>query len=672
MALQKRLLRDIAELQSEPYPFIRWISFEDDIHKACLVLTPDNQVPIHLSVTVPHDFPLRPPQIRCDTEIVHPNVFGEYICATILNTQEGYTPAYTLKGIAIQILSFFTSENLEQDHGNQTVSLKSYSERYGKPVQQHVCSRRECNSEMSVSPNPASHHSDEMDISSPVNVVTCLPAECQQKTPISHSPVTDGPITNLSDEILVMLCETLEDETLVNFSRAWNRIGGPSGLVSRFNIVRNRELQCFVFKNQFQDPNTKLGVGVRVENRGRNGTIASEFDLLSWEAFSKHKVHTSVQGVKAPLWLPLPISRSHYARVQRETIRSLVQIGDAARMSSPPCATVIYHFMTDIIVKLSDTTTSTSRQDHMTTLKHASEKAIESYFHLFHILLCLASCDESIVRNANSMLQNFLNGQTSKLHCPNLGHLLLAVLISDVEFTQELLMAIIRETITRNVVWMLDRRGANMADLAYLEPDAVCEHRISQTFQACKTSYRLLMFFNLFRRTIARGTGSDQKSLAVMCDELFEAHGAPPFGAAALLAAQVKDIQKVDDFYTFFKVMDIQNLPTRPELTKLLRDCVGASMDAGYSVWGVSQEIAKHVRFTRDSCYSQIQTFFPGKPTGNSTVQDRNSGGQSGGHGTGPERGRGRGRGEVRGGRGGFRGGRGGGQGRGGRGRGRG
>lgn len=187
-----------------------------------------------------------------------------------------------------------------------------------------------------------------------------------------------------------------------------------------------------------------------------------------------------------------------------------------------------------------------------------------------------------------------------------------------------------------------------MTDLAYLEPDAVCEHRISQTFQACKTSYRLLMFFNLFRRTIARGTGSDQKSLAVMCDELFDAHGAPPFGAAALLAAQVKDIQKVDDFYTFFKVMDIQNLPTRPELTKLLRDCVGASMDAGYSVWGVSQEIAKHVRFTRDSCYSQIQTFFPGKPTGNSTVQDRNSGGQSGGHGTGPERGRGRGRGEVR------------------------
>lgn len=70
-------------------------------------------------------------------------------------------------------------------------------------------------------------------------------------------------------------------------------------------------------------------------------------------------------------------------------------------------------------------------------------------------------------------------------------------------------------------------------------------------------------------------------------------------------------------------------------------------MEAGYSVWGVSQEIAKHVRFTRDLCYSQKRTFFPGKSAGNSTVQDRNSGGQPGGtgRGNGTERGRGRGRG---------------------------
>ncbi|KAK1569770.1 uncharacterized protein LY79DRAFT_571190 [Colletotrichum navitas] len=50
-----------------------------------------------------------------NTAVEHPNVNGSYICASILNTSEGYTPAYTLKGIAIQMLSFFNIDSVEQD-----------------------------------------------------------------------------------------------------------------------------------------------------------------------------------------------------------------------------------------------------------------------------------------------------------------------------------------------------------------------------------------------------------------------------------------------------------------------------------------------------------------------------------------------------------------------------
>ncbi|KAK5049945.1 hypothetical protein LTR84_004064 [Exophiala bonariae] len=668
MALAQRLLRDIAELQSDPYPFIKWIPHEDNIRKACLILTPENQVPIHLSVTIPLEFPLQPPAIKCDTRITHPNVFGDYICATILNTAEGYTPAYTLKGIAIQILSFFTSENLEQDHGFQVVNLKSYSERHGSSTRQYICWSRECNSGMRVSPVIVPRHINQMDIDEPVTTATPTSNEGQDATPITDPATNESPIATLSDEILVMLCESLEDETLVNFSRTWNRIGGPSGLVSKFNIVRNRELQCFVLKKPFQQ--TQLGVGVRVDFRGRTGTIASEFDLISKDAFFVHGVRKSVQGVGTALWMPLPLSRSHYSRVQQCTINYLREIGDAARMDNPSSAEVVYHFMTDIIVKLSDTTVSNShRQDQKTTLKHASEKAIESYFHLFHILLCLATCDNSIVQKANSMLENFLDGQTSKVHCPNLSHLLLAVLISDVDFTQDLLVAIITETITRNVVWMLDRKGADMPELAYLETDAVCDYRLSRTFQASATSYRLLMFFNLFRRTIARATGPDRKSLTVMCDALFDAHGAPPFGAAAQLAAQVKDIQKVNDFYGFLEIMDVEHMPTKQEMTELLRDCVEASMEYGYSVWGISQTAAKRLRDGYGRNYAEIHTFFRGRSSGWPASHGNDPRGQAGGRGRGSDRGRGRGRrgggGNVRGGRGAIRGGRGGGRGRG-------
>ena len=67
--------------------------------------------------------------------------------------------------------------------------------------------------------------------------------------------------------------------------------------------------------------------------------------------------------------------------------------------------------------------------------------------------------------------------------------------------TKDLTFLIIKETVTSNVVWMLDPRGAGMADLSYLEQSAESDYRLQTTFQASKTLYRLLMFLNLFRRT---------------------------------------------------------------------------------------------------------------------------------------------------------------------------
>lgn len=227
------------------------------------------------------------------------------------------------------------------------------------------------------------------------------------------------------------------------------------------------------------------------------------------------------------------------------------------------------------------------------------------------------------------------------------------MLIADVDLTQNLLMSIIRETVTRNVVWMLDKRGADMPELSYMEPDAICEYRMSKTFEASKTSYRLLMFFNLFRRTIARGVGPNRRSLVAMRDQLFDAHGAPPFGAAARLAVQVKNVQDVNDFYSFLEVMEIQNMPTKQELTKFLRDCVQASMQVGYSVWGMSQPDAKNLRDGVPRGILRVLTFFPAQSAG--------QGGNQGGRG----RGRGGGRGDPRGRGGSFRGSRGGRRGRG-------
>jgi hypothetical protein len=122
------------------------------------------------------------------------------------------------------------------------------------------------------------------------------------------------------------------------------------------------------------------------------------------------------------------------------------------------------------------------------------------------------------------------------------------VLISDFDMDEALTMAIIKETVIRNVVWMLDKKGAGLAELSYMEVDKVSAYRLNKTFEASKTSYRLLMFFNLFRNTVNRGTGAERKSVETLRDEIFDVHGAPPRGAATKLVQDVKHLQDVNNF----------------------------------------------------------------------------------------------------------------------------
>jgi ubiquitin-protein ligase len=110
-----RLLQDIAELQTKPYLNIELHLQEHDISTACLILTTEGYGPMHLTIGFNDDYPLSPPTIYMDSKIVHPNIKeGGNICASILETRMDYTPAYMLKRIAMQLLSFFSSERIQQ------------------------------------------------------------------------------------------------------------------------------------------------------------------------------------------------------------------------------------------------------------------------------------------------------------------------------------------------------------------------------------------------------------------------------------------------------------------------------------------------------------------------------------------------------------------------------
>lgn len=627
-SLRQRLLADIAELQARPYPNVALHVDERDIRMACLVLNADSYGPMHLSVKFPSDYPLSPPTIQMDSRIEHPNIMGSYICASILNTEEGYTSAYTLKSIAIQLLSFFSSESIEQQGGHYSVNLAEFrkqraADRLGRP-DGFRCGKCPFG----------------LDNGTIATQISSTDARMDSKLVVSNPIKTGGVQTpiksaNIADEIFLIIFDFLETEDLMQFARSYKKFGQ---LITKYDVIRTRELQCFCLKKDYKE--VKLGVGVNVVGSGKFPTYESEFDFLSQEGYKTHGIRRSTQGRIFTSWLPLPISYRHWRKVQGDVNVALTSLAEDGNLASRDPVEVLYHLMNSIVVKLNQTAENISRASvysyrevAKSTLTHASEKAVESYFHLFHLLLCLATSKNSIVQEANKTIQNFINGKKSKEDCPNLGHLLVAALISDIKLNEENIKSIIREAITRNVLWMLDyAKGAKMPELAYMETSSTSRYRIQKTFEASKTSYRLLMFLNLFR-TVALGNTNEHgnyKTLSQLRDEAFERHGAPPRGTAKMLAESIKEIHRVDNFKDFLGKMSIPptGMPTEASFTQLLRQCVRDSMERGYSRWAITQPEALYLRrmkepdikggmsdFMDEELVSK-RSFFPSKPQG--------------------------------------------------------
>lgn len=672
MALHARLLRDLREIQEHPYENVKLIPREENIRDACLILTPLGQDPLHFTVLFQDNYPLRAPSIRIDSSVHHPNVFGGYICASILNTSKGWTPAYTIKGIAIQLLSFFSSDTLEQVHGGAARDLNRYRlpdgrwsptggafecrhcdyyrpDSYAIPTSYTLNLGRLLGGVFGED-TPPDASLQESHAQAPSSQGTPESTGQAQTSSLDASvPLEDQEghhIYDMPDEILVRICEQMETEDLITYARAWSRIGSATGIVTRFNLLRNRELQCFVLKKSFEEAD--LGVGVDVALRGKQGRLKSEFDLLSFEAFTDHRIRQSVQGLRFTHFLPLAISRKHFQRVHAKIEPSIREIATAAQLNNTSPSVVIITFMNDIVVTLCDLARDNPEGSALT---RASERAIESYYQLFHLLLCLASEDGSIVKGVNRTLIGALNGQASKKDIPNLGHLLIGALISDIPMSDKLLKALVKEAITRNVVWMLDsRQGKGMTELAYLEADSISQYRLQKTFEASRTSYTLLMFQNTFRQVINRGNGAQRKSIQQMRDEMFDSHGAPPGGTAARLSNRLRQLQAVSTFPNFINVMGVE-MPTASFFTGMLRGCLIDSVNKGYSIWGISQDAALQLRRQRDPSV-QIRTEWPEEtyrraPIGPDTATSffPNTRGRGGALARGRGRGEGRGRG---------------------------
>ncbi len=114
MALQ-RITRELKALKEDPPANCSAGPLSDDMFRWQATLMGPTDTPYEggvffLNIDFSQDYPYKPPRIRFDTKIYHPNInSGGGICLDILKEQ--WTPALTLAKVLLSICSLLTDPN---------------------------------------------------------------------------------------------------------------------------------------------------------------------------------------------------------------------------------------------------------------------------------------------------------------------------------------------------------------------------------------------------------------------------------------------------------------------------------------------------------------------------------------------------------------------------------
>ncbi|KAK0464449.1 uncharacterized protein EV420DRAFT_1043553 [Desarmillaria tabescens] len=406
-------------------------------------------------------------------------------------------------------------------------------------------------------------------------------------------------LENLPDDILFTLATFLSSETVLVFSEAYPRF---RAIVESAHELLRRELQCFFLRTPLTG--SILGIGVAWDPRQR--TLTSDFDWLSKEAFQKFGVRRSIQKRAFQYFLPLAFSRPHFlwaqdkiwdallvvykelqqadcTSLQRTQGVSLSRQSETLDVSPSDLLWVIYRMMNNTVVALmkscDDVLTTRNGASSRATLLHASEKAVYSYCHLFHLLLCLSGSDLNIQQDATRKILDFIaqSGARVKARVPDLGEFIVLVTFvlalgkGDVKWSI-LNGPFLEEAIVRNARWVL----RDHPELEVMEQGR-SDHRLTTTFNHSKTSLRLMMFQITYLTIFVETYSSD-------LGRLDDNYGFAEKEIPEKMVKAIKDIYKVGDWPTFFeKVQYVRGKSFDPEkLSQLLRDAVRVSAERGY------------------------------------------------------------------------------------------
>ncbi|CAG8545308.1 9891_t:CDS:2, partial [Scutellospora calospora] len=581
-----RLKREIIELRNDPLKGVDVI-IHDDITSMCLILTP-LQGPffglrLHLTVKIPEEYPRSAPQVSIQTKVKHPNVFSTgYICADVLQDYHtrsskgyngGYTSGYLLKYIYLQLLSFFSDQWVEQEYGG--LSKIHVDENFKLASKQIVkgysCTKCGYNEPTCSNPIKVILTDDEIENQDIYGNLVSSSSLTYVNNDVSMQ-TSNTTVNDLNDDAWLHILEFLTEQDIFLLSKAYPRI---SILVRYFNIMLRRQLVCYYLRKTFNE--SVLGIGVRagygsIEKRE---LIIEEFDLFSYEAFKDHNLRDGIWGNNFTHFLPIALNQNHFNRSLPILKLSLMQLRDYSEWNPSIIFKTIPGMMSAMVVNLMKACDDSGAQSvsnrNLVVLK-ASEKALQGYCLLLHLLTMLAEKYPEITKEAENKISRFMSSEVErrKSHAPNLGELMIYLFLCKNMVWSEFCPYFLQELMARNVVWFLNKDPG----LAYIEPENYrSDYRLNATFELSSTSLRLVLFQVSFLK-IMQGIREDMK----------HRYGYPSDEMSTSLLLLIKQIYNVKTWDVFFKMIDF-SLPEQKwklVVSKMLKNAISESYKSGY------------------------------------------------------------------------------------------
>ncbi|CAI2169596.1 852_t:CDS:2 [Funneliformis geosporum] len=609
-----RLKREIVELNNEPLKGIKVKIHDDDITSMCLILTsyqgPFSNLRLHCKVKVPAEYPQKAPKITIQTPVIHPNVFSNgMICADILQTYTvmrdsrnyngGYTPGYLLKYVFLQLLSFFSDNNVEQEDGYvekiqcQDIGFREHSEQIVKAYQCKLCG---FNDREAVKPLIAvltnKELQEEIDVmdaggSSILNAShnVARPRIVSKNASENASTCT---VNDLNDDVWFHIIGFLPDRDIMILSSVYPRV---RRLVQFYNILTRRQLVCYYLRKPFTE--CILGVGVRV-GRGpinRRELGLSEFDLFSYEAFKDHNLRQGIWGDHFTNFLPVALNKYHFKRSLPIIQSTLMELREERGKPWNPSVILktIPGLMNTMVVALMNACDERSARSKV--LK-ASEKALQGYCLLLHLLLKLSKIFPQIITEAEKKINAFMHPDRKNRHktsTPNLGEFMIYLFLAKNISWSRFVACFLEELLSRNVVWYLN----SAPELSFLEKsNYVSKYRLEKTFNLSGISLRLVMFQVAFLKMM-RG-----KEV-----EMDRKYGYPSDEMSVSLLSLIKEIYAAKTWNIFFNMINFPLPKTNWEskVSVMLINAVKDSEKSGYHQNPYTIDELLHLRKKKES-----------------------------------------------------------------------